>query len=185
VDRSPPLVRDLRLEDLASVTAIYAHHVLTGAASFELVPPTLEEMQHRRGAIVAGGYPYLVAERAGRVCGYAYASVYRARPAYRFAVENSVYVDAEVVRSGIGRRLLDVLIDVCAARGFRQMIAVIGDSANEGSIGLHAACGFERIGTLPAVGWKFGRWVDSVLMQRALGPGGLTPPVDRSPGSRG
>ena len=185
MDQPPLLVRTVRADDLASVTAIYAHHVLTGAASFELAPPTLEEMQRRHGAIVADGYPYLVAERAGRVCGYAYASVYRTRPAYRFVVENSVYVDAGSVRSGIGKRLLDALVDACAARGFRQMIAVIGDSANEGSIGLHAACGFERIGTLPAVGWKFGRWVDSVLMQRALGAGGLTPPVGRSPGNTG
>ena len=128
-------------------------------------------MAKRRAGYLAAGYPYLVAEAAGRVLGYAYVSAYRPRPAYRFSVENSVYIDQEARRGGIGSALLPVLIERCAARGYRQMIAVIGDSANAASIGLHAKFGFREIGTIRSVGFKFGRWVDSVLMQRELGDG--------------
>jgi len=168
-------IRAVRGDDLPTIARIYAHHVANGLASFELEPPSLEEMTRRQADIVGKGYPYIVAERDGVVAGYAYASPYRARPAYRFAVENSVYVDSNLKRAGVGRALLAALITECERRGYRQMIAVIGDSANHDSIGLHAACGFARIGTLPAIGWKFERWVDSVLMQRALGDGDRTP----------
>jgi L-amino acid N-acyltransferase YncA len=164
------MVRDSREEDMAQVQAIYAHHVLHGAASFEEEPPPLAEMQRRRADVLGRGMPHLVAEIDGRVAGYSYASPYRARPAYRFTLENSVYVDPARPRAGTGRALLAALIARCEAGEWQQMIAVIGDSANAPSIGLHAALGFRRIGTLHAVGFKFGRWIDSVLMQRALTP---------------
>jgi phosphinothricin acetyltransferase len=135
-------------------------------------------MRRRYAAIHAAGYPYLVAEDTDGVLGYAYASAYRSRPAYRYTVENSVYVDAAAVGRGVGRRLLTALIDECTRRGFRQMLAVIGDSGNAASIGLHRACGFTECGTLRSVGFKFGRWVDSVLMQRALGRSDRVAPDD-------
>jgi phosphinothricin acetyltransferase len=163
------VVRDSREEDMGKVQAIYAHHVLHGAASFEEDPPSLAEMQRRRAAVLARELPYLVAEIGGKVAGYSYASPYRARRAYRFTIENSVYVDPARPRAGVGRALLAALIDRCERGDWRQMIAVIGDSANAASIGLHAALGFRHAGTLHAVGFKFGRWIDSVLMQRALG----------------
>ena len=178
--QAPITLRDAQPDDVAAIARIYGHHVATGLASFELAPPSVDEMRRRFDDIVGRDYPYIVAERDGRVAGYAYASAYRARPAYRFSVENSVYVDPDAKRGGIGRALLVALVAECERRGFRQMIAVIGDSDNKGSIGLHAACGFERIGTLPSIGWKFDRWVDSVLMQRVLGAGASTPPVDRA-----
>ena len=162
------VVRDSREEDMDQVRAIYAHHVLHGAASFEEEPPPLGEMQRRRAEVLARGMPHLVADIGGRVAGFSYASPYRARPAYRFTLENSVYVAHGQSRCGIGRALLAELIARCEAGDWRQMIAVIGDSANAASIGLHAALGFRHIGTLHAVGFKFGRWIDSVLMQRAL-----------------
>lgn len=163
------VVRPAQAADLEAVQAIYAHHVLNGLASFELVPPSADEMRSRFAAIAAGGYPYLVAAQGATVLGYAYASAYRTRPAYRFTVEDSVYVAPTAVGRGIGRQLLTALIDACAARGHRQMLAVIGDSANAASIELHRACGFRLSATLQSVGFKFGRWVDSVLMQRGLG----------------
>jgi phosphinothricin acetyltransferase len=162
-------VRDSREDDMAEVAAIYAHHVLHGAASFEEEPPGLAEMTRRRGDVLARGLPYLVAEREGRVVGYSYATPYRTRAAYRFTIENSVYVDSELGGAGIGRALLSALIARCEAGEWRQMIAVIGDSHNAASIGLHAKFGFRPVGTLRAVGFKFGRWVDTVLMQRQLG----------------
>ena len=161
--------------DLASVQAIYAHHVLTGAASFELEPPDLEEISRRWSALVSGGYPHLAAVAGGEVVGYAYAGAYRPRPAYRHAVENSIYVHAAHHGRGIGRALLALLIDECERRGFRQMIAVIGDNL-PASIALHRAAGFEHVGRLRAVGHKFGRWCDTTLMQRPLGAGDDTPP---------
>jgi L-amino acid N-acyltransferase YncA len=164
------VVRDSRAEDMAEVQIIYAHHVLHGAASFEEEPPSLAEMQRRRADVLARGLPYLVAEIGGRVAGYSYASPYRARPSYRFTIENSVYVDPACPRAGTGRALLETLIMRCRQGDWQQMIAVIGDSANAASIGLHAALGFRHVGTLHAVGFKFGRWIDSVLMQRALTP---------------
>lgn len=162
--------------DLPAICAIYSHHVLTGLASFETEAPTLAEMRRRFEAITGAGYPYLIAGQADRVLGYAYANVYRTRPAYRFTVENSIYVAHDAVGHGVGRALLSQLIDDCTTLGYRQMLAVIGDSGNAASIGLHRACGFEMKAVLDAVGFKFGRWVDSVLMQRALGDGAQSPP---------
>jgi len=169
-------IRPAVVTDLPSVTDIYADAVREGTATFELVPPDLAEMTRRFRALSDGGFPYLVAILEGNVAGYAYAGPYRPRPAYRFTVENSVYLRPAVHRRGIGHRLLQRLIADCEARGFRQMIAVIGDSANAGSIGVHAACGFTMIGTHPNVGLKFGRWLDTVMMQRALGEGASTVP---------
>jgi phosphinothricin acetyltransferase len=176
-----PALRDSVPADIPAIARIYGHWVTHGLASFELDPPGEAEMARRRAAVLEGGYPYLVAEAPGeargRVLGYAYASAYRTRPAYRFAVENSVYVAPEAGRGGVGRALLAALIARCETQGFRLMVAVIGDSANAPSIGLHAACGFRQAGLLPAVGWKHGRWVDSVLMTRPLGPGATCPAV--------
>jgi phosphinothricin acetyltransferase len=168
-------IRATAAADLAAVQAIYAHHVLTGAASFELEPPDLDEIRRRWSAVVAGGYPHLVAVEGGAVLGYAYAGAYRPRPAYRHAVEDSVYVDAAAHGRGVGGKLLARLIEECERRGFRQMIAVIGDNL-PASIALHASLGFTDAGRLRAVGFKFGRWCDTTLMQRALGPGDGTPP---------
>ena len=165
------MVRDARDEDMAQVQAIYAHHVLHGTASFEEAAPPLAEMQRRRADVLARGLPYLVAEIGGRVAGYSYATPYRTRSAYRYSIENSVYVDHARHRTGIGRALLIALIARCEQGDWRQMIAVIGDSAHTASINLHAGLGFRNVGTLEAVGFKFGRWLDSVLMQRALGKG--------------
>jgi L-amino acid N-acyltransferase YncA len=165
------LVRDAREEDMAQVQAIYAHHVLHGTASFEEEPPPLGEMVRRRGEVLAKGLPFLVAEIDGRIAGYSYATPYRARSAYRFSTENSVYVDHTRHRSGIGRALLTELIARCERGEWRQMIAVIGDSAQTPSIALHASLGFRHVGTLQSVGLKFGRWLDTVLMQRPLGSG--------------
>ncbi|WP_407529539.1 GNAT family N-acetyltransferase [Methylobacterium oryzisoli] len=162
--------------DIPAVQAIYARAVREGTASFELDPPDVPEMLRRHAGLIGAGHPYLVAEIGGRIAGYAYAGPYRARPAYRASVENSVYVDPAMQGRGVGRRLLAALIDEAERRGFRQMIAVIGDSDNAASIGLHAALGFGHAGVLRAVGWKHGRWLDTVLMQRALGPGDTIPP---------
>jgi phosphinothricin acetyltransferase len=170
------IIRACEEGDVPAITAIYHHHVLHGAASFEIEPPDAAEMARRRLAVVDGGYPYLVAEQGGRVAGYAYASAYRPRPAYRNTVENSVYVEPGRERQGIGRVLLAALLEACERRGFRQVVAVIGDSGHEASIGLHRALGFRMVGTLQSAGFKFGRWIDIVLMQRALGPGDETPP---------
>ena len=167
-------IRPTVAADLPSITEIYAHEVREGTATFELVPPDLAEMTRRFQALMDGGFPYLVAELDGSVVGYTYASSYRPRPAYRFTVENSVYLRPAVHRRGIGRQLLERLIAECERCGFRQMIAVIGDSANAGSIGVHERCGFQMIGTHPSVGLKFGRWLDTVMMQRELGEGART-----------
>lgn len=173
----PPLIRDARDDDMPAVQAIYAHHVLTGLASFEEVPPSAAEMTARRAHVLALGLPYLVAEREGTVVGYAYASTYRPRPAYRFTVEDSVYVAPGCGGQGIGGALLAALIARCESGPWRQMLAVIGDSDNAGSLALHRRLGFRPAGTLVSVGFKFGRWVDSVLMQRPLGPGDDTLPA--------
>ena len=175
---SAPDIRPATEADLASITEIYGHAVRYGTATFELIPPDLDEMTRRFRALVEGGFPYLVAELGGRVIGYAYAGAYRARPAYRFTVENSIYLLPAIHRRGVGGALLRRLISECEARGYRQMIAVIGDSANAGSIGVHRACGFQMIGTHPNVGLKFGRWLDTVMMQLTLGDGASTIPAD-------
>jgi L-amino acid N-acyltransferase YncA len=170
-------IRPATAADLPFVTGIYEHAVLYGTATFELIAPDLAEMTRRFAVLIEGGFPYFIAALDGRVVGYAYAGAYRPRPAYRFTVENSVYLQPEIQRRGIGLQLLQRLIAESEARGYRQMIAVIGDSANAGSIGVHAKCGFQMIGTHPDVGFKFGRWLDTVMMQRALGEGGKTLPA--------
>jgi L-amino acid N-acyltransferase YncA len=176
-------VRDSEDADVEAIAHVYGHWVQHGLASFELTPPDANEIRRRRAAILAGGYPHLVATgEDGRVLGYGYAGPYRTRPAYRFACEDSVYVTPGAGRKGIGRRLLETLITRCEAIGLRLMVAIIGDSGNESSIGLHRALGFTQAGVLPSIGWKHGRWVDTVLMVRALGAGASMPPVDRAAG---
>ena len=171
-------VRPAQEADMDAVAAIYRHHVMHGTATFETEAPTAEEMRLRRAAILERGLPYLVAESTdGRMLGYAYVGAYRPRPAYRNTLENSVYISEEARGQGIGRRLLEALIGECIALGYRQMVAVIGDSANEASIRLHRAFGFELTGTLRSVGRKHGRWLDTVLMQKALGDGDRTAPA--------
>ena len=165
------LVRDANETDMGAVTGIYAKHVLHGLASFEEVPPSLDEMKIAAHGVLELGLPYLVAELNGHVVGYSYATFYRTRPAYRYTVEDSVYVEDGLHGRGIGTALLAELIARCEQGPWRQMLAVIGDSANAGSIALHRRMGFTPCGTLAAVGFKFGRWVDSVFMQRALGAG--------------
>ncbi len=169
-------IRPVDPGDIKAITGIYAHAVTYGTASFELDPPDETEMTRRMQALLDGRYPYLVSESDGAVVGYAYAGPYRARPAYRYSVEDSVYIDPAAHGRGIGRALLDRLIVESEKRGFRQMVAVIGDSAQTPSIELHRAAGFRLIGTIENVGYKFDRWLDSVLMQRRLGPGATTKP---------
>ncbi len=171
------IVRASTEADVARCAEIYCHHVMHGTASFEVVTPDLAVMKRRRAAVLDLGLPYLVAERAGHVLGYAYAGNWRPRPAYKFSVEDSIYIDKDAVGQGAGRALLPVLIEQCTALGKRQMGAVIGDSAQTPSIRLHAACGFEMVGTLKSIGFKFGRWLDSVLMQRPLGAGDAVGPA--------
>ena len=173
---SAPHVRPATPADIPAITRIYAHAVRHGTASFELEPPDEAEMTRRQRALLDAGYPYLVAEIDGSVAGYAYAGPYRTRPAYRFSVENSIYVAPQAHRRGIGRVLLDALIAECERRGYRLMIAVIGDSAQTPSIALHRAAGFRMVGAFEGVGYKFDRWLDSVLMQRPLGKGSSAPP---------
>src|SRR5712671_5982967 len=169
-------IRPATPADIPAITRIYAHAVRHGTASFELEPPDEAEMTRRQRALIEGGYPYLVAEIDGIVAGYAYAGPYRARPAYRWSVEDSIYVAPRLHRRGVGAALLGRLIADAEQSGFRQMIAVIGDSSQAPSIALHRAAGFRTVGTIENVGFKFGRWLDSVLMQRALGPGATKPP---------
>ncbi len=174
----PVVVRAAVDADLPAIAALYGHHVVHGAASFEVVPPTLDEIRRRYHEVISHGLPYVVASLPGRaagLAGYAYANAYRPRVAYRHTVEDSVYVDQECARRGAGRALLGAVIDACEALGYRQMIAVIGGSDNAASISLHAALGFRHAGLLSAVGRKFDRWIDTVLMQRALGPGDSAP----------
>ena len=171
-----PDIRPTTEADLPAITAIYQQAVREGTATFELEPPDLAEMTRRYRALIDGSYPYFVAILEDRVAGYAYAGAYRPRPAYRFTVENSIYLDPSFHRRGVGSKLLERLIVECEARGFRQMIALIGDSANAGSIGVHTRAGFKMIGTHPNVGLKFGRWLDTVMMQRDLGEGATTVP---------
>ena len=168
-------IRAATASDLTAVTDIYAHAVLNGTASYEYDPPSSEEMEKRFAAIAGGGFPYLVATIDGRVSGYAYASHFRTRPAYRFSVEDSIYIAPDAQGQGLGTLLLCELIARCEAMGFRQMIAVIG-GAEPASVATHAAAGFAHAGTMRAIGRKQGRWLDTVYMQRALGEGSETPP---------
>ncbi|MEJ0020279.1 MAG: N-acetyltransferase family protein [Acetobacteraceae bacterium] len=170
-------IRPAEDRDVAAIAAIYRHHVLHGSASFETEPPPLEEMRRRHATLLQQGYPYLVAERDGLVVGYAYASAYRPRAAYRDTVENSVYLRTDCIGRGVGSQLLAVLIGACTERGFRQMVAVVGDSGNAPSIRLHERHGFRLVGTLHAVGYKRGRWLDTVLLQRPLGPADSVAPT--------
>jgi phosphinothricin acetyltransferase len=170
------LIRNATPADIPAITRIYAHAVKAGTATFELEPPDEAEMTRRMQALRDGKFPYVVAEIDGAIAGYAYASLYRPRPAYRFTVEDSVYVAPDIHRRGIGRALLMKLIEACTDLGFRQMIAVIGDSDQAASIGVHKACGFVDAGNLRNVGWKFGRWLDTPQMQLALGDGAMMPP---------
>jgi L-amino acid N-acyltransferase YncA len=169
-------IRPAESADLPAITAIYAQAVRTSTASFELDPPDQAEMARRMEELRREGYPYLVAIRGAELAGYAYAGPYRLRPAFRFAVEDSIYVAPTSHRLGVGRRLLDALILASEQRGYRQMLAVIGDSANLASIGLHRRSGFRMIGTFTDVGHKFDRWLDSVMMQRSLGEGATSAP---------
>lgn len=169
-------LRDSTPGDAETIAAIYAHHVRFGLGTFEETPPSVDEIRQRREGILALGLPFLVAAAGARIFGYAYAGPYRTRSAYRYTLEDSIYVAAEAARRGVGRALLARLIERCDGLGYRQMVAVIGDSDNQASIRLHAALGFERIGVQPAVGFKHGRWVDSIMMQRALGAGAATLP---------
>jgi phosphinothricin acetyltransferase len=170
-------IRPAAPTDIAEIQAIYAHHVLTGLASFEEAPPAPEEMRRRHGDVTGRGLPYLVAELDGVIAGFGYCAPYRTRSAYRYSLEDSVYIRASMMRRGVGKAILAELIVRCERLGYRQLVAVIGDSAHEASIALHANQGFLHVGTLRSVGFKFGRWVDSVLMQRPLGDGDSTAPV--------
>ena len=170
------LIRPSVDADIPAITAVYAWNVLNGLGTFEEIPPDEAEMARRRAAFLERGLPYLVAELDGEVVGYCYAGPFRLRAAYRYTVEDSVYVSPAAVGKGVGRALLTALIQACEALGLRQMCAVIGDSGNAASIGLHASLGFDKKGVFPDMGYKFGRWVDLVWMQRPLNSGGETPP---------
>ena len=169
-------IRPSRDPDLPAITEIYAHHVLTGTATFETVPPALEEMTARRADVLAKGLPFLVAERDERVVGFAYCQWFKPRPAYRFSAEDSIYLDADAAGQRIGNKLLSELTKQAEAVGLRKLIAVIGDSANVRSIGVHRAVGFRHVGNIESCGWKFGRWLDIVLMEKSLGEGNRTAP---------
>ena len=169
-------MRAAQPDDIPAIHAIYSHHVLTGLASFEEQPPSAAELRRRYDEVTAKGLPYLVADFGGSVAGYGYCAPYRTRSAYRYALEDSVYVRQDALGRGVGTALLGELIRRCEALGCRQLIAVIGDSGHAASIGLHESHGFLRVGTLRSVGFKFGRWVDSVIMQRPLGSGDATRP---------
>jgi L-amino acid N-acyltransferase YncA len=168
-----PILRESRADDLAAIQAIYGHHVLNGFGSFELAAPDAEEMGRRRGALLSLGLPYMIAESDGRVAGFAYAGPFRPRPAYRYTVEDSIYIAPDATGRGLGSALLAALIVRCEALGYRQMVAVIGggEPRNAGSVRLHLRHGFRMAGRLEGIGYKRDTWVDSVIMQRALGPG--------------
>jgi phosphinothricin acetyltransferase len=171
------LIRPSAASDIRPIAAIYGWNVLNGTGTFELEAPDEAEMARRRDDVLAKGLPWLVAERDGRVLGYAYANQFRPRPAYRYCLEDSIYLAPQAQGQGVGKVLLAELLGQCVLRGARQMLAVIGDSANAGSIGVHRALGFEHTGTMKSAGWKFDRWLDVVVMQRSLGPGDTRPPA--------
>ena len=171
-----PSIRASRDDDVPAITAIYAHHVLHGTGTFETDPPSAQDMAARRADVLAKGLPYLVAEHEGRVVGFAYCNWFKPRPAYRFSAEDSIYVADGAHGRGLGRQLLDALCAQAEAAGVRKLLAVIGDSANAGSIGVHRAAGFTQVGVMRSVGWKFGAWRDVVLMEKPLGAGDSTAP---------
>ncbi|NDL58677.1 GNAT family N-acetyltransferase [Phytoactinopolyspora mesophila] len=177
-------VRDATDADVPAIQQIYAHYVRHTLSTFEEEPPTVDEMRSRQAAVLRAGLPYLVAEAGGAVVGYSYATVYRPRPAYRYTIEDSVYVAPDAQQRGVGRLLLSALIERCAAGPWRQMIAVIGNSNNTGSVTLHEKLGFRYVGTLTATGYKFGQWIDTALMQREIGLGQHTAPELGSPEDR-
>lgn len=172
-----PIIRDAAPEDMPAIQRIYARHVLQGTATFEEVPPTLEEMVERRAHVLAAGMPYLVAVVDGAIAGYCYASQYRPRIAYRYTIEDSIYLAEGQSGKGLGKALLTALIERCEQGPWRQMVAVIAGTNNLSSIGLHRSLGFSHVGTQPATGFKFNQWIDVVFMQRALGPGNTEPPI--------
>jgi len=172
------LIRPSRDEDVAAIARIYAHHVQHGTGTFETTPPTEAEMAQRRADVLGKGLPWLVVEVDGVVLGFAYGNWFKPRPAYRFSVEDSIYLAPEAAGRGLGRLLMTELLAALERAGVRKVMAVIGDSGNAGSIGLHRAMGFEHAGTIQACGWKFGRWLDIVLMQRPLGQADTTPPQE-------
>jgi L-amino acid N-acyltransferase YncA len=171
-----PLIRPSLDDDLDTITRIYGHHVLHGTGTFETTPPSVTDMSARRADVLAKGLPWLVVEEGGQVSGFAYGNWFKPRPAYRFSVEDSIYLAPEAAGKGLGRALLAELLAAFERAGVRKVMAVIGDSANDGSIGVHRALGFEHAGTIQSCGWKFGRWLDIVLMQKPLGAGDSTPP---------
>lgn len=173
-----PQIRPSREDDLSAITALYGHHVLQGTGTFETTPPTEAEMAARRADVLHKGLPHLVIEDDGQVLGFAYCQWFKPRPAYRFSAEDSIYLDPQATGRGLGRQLLTALVEQAEAAGLRKLIAVIGDSNNAGSIGVHRALGFQHVGTVRSCGWKFGRWLDIVLMERALGAGDTTSPED-------
>ncbi|MDB5928974.1 MAG: GCN5-related N-acetyltransferase [Polaromonas sp.] len=172
-----PLIRPSRAEDISAITAIYAHHVLHGTGTFETEPPSAGDMTARRADVLAKGLPYLVAEQEGEILGFAYGNWFKPRPAYRYSVEDSIYLAPSLHRKGLGRALLAELLARCEAAGVRKVMAIIGDSANVGSVGVHLALGFTQVGIVESCGWKFGAWRDIVIMQKALGAGDTLPPV--------
>jgi phosphinothricin acetyltransferase len=173
-----PLIRPSTDDDVAAITRIYAHHVLHGTGTFETAPPTEPEMAQRRADALGKGLPWLVVEEDGQVLGYAYGNWFKPRPAYRFSVEDSIYLAPEAGGKGLGRLLLAELLAVLQRAGIRKVMAVIGDSANAGSIGVHRALGFTPVGTVQACGWKFGRWLDIVIMEKPLGEAHHAPPAE-------
>jgi L-amino acid N-acyltransferase YncA len=169
-------IRPSRDTDLPAITAIYGHHVLHGTGTFETDPPTEAEMTARRADVLAKGLPYLVAEDGGRLLGYAYCQWFKPRPAYRFSAEDSIYLHPDAQGKGLGKALLAELERQAEAAGIRKLIAVIGDSGNQGSVGVHRTLGFEPVGVIQSCGWKFGKWLDIVLMEKQIGAGDSTPP---------
>lgn len=173
-----PLIRSSHANDVSAITAIYSHHVLHSSGTFETDPPGLDVMTARRADVLSKGLPYLVVEQGGEVAGFAYGTWFKPRPAYRFSVEDSIYLAPGAHRSGLGRALLAELLARCEAVGIRKMMAIIGDSANAGSLGVHLALGFTQVGIIEGCGWKFGAWRDIVIMQKTLGAGSAAPPAD-------
>jgi phosphinothricin acetyltransferase len=170
-------IRPSTEDDLAAITRIYGHHVLHGTGTFETTPPSQHDMQTRRADVLSKNLPWLVAEENGQVLGFAYGNWFKPRPAYRFSVEDSIYLAPEAAGKGLGKTLLAQLLTTLEERGIRKVMAVIGDSANAGSIGVHRSLGFSQVGVVAACGWKFGRWLDIVLMEKSLGSGASTPPT--------
>ena len=173
---APAIIRPRTDADMSTITEFYAHHVLNGASSWELTPPDVTEMTNRARALEAGGFPYFVADLDGEIAGYTYAGAYRPRPAYRYTVENSVYINDQLRRGGIGTALLQKLIDACTTLGYRQIIGIVGDSQNQQSIQFHEKMGFIHVGTVKNIGFKFDRWMDQVILQRSLGEGADSTP---------